>query len=156
MKKICSLLLILSLIIPVVALADIDLSGLSFNELLVLREQIAQELTTRPEWKEVTVPIGVWKVGEDIPAGHWTVSAVDGGISMVVIGTALDITGYEIDSWNSDFYFWKQIESANYHSFNPISSISSFDFTFMDGYYLIVSNGPAVFSPYIGKPSLGF
>ena len=75
MKKLITVILILALILPVAALADLpDLSGLSFNELVQLRDQLNLAIWNSQEW-QVTVPIGVWKVGEDIPVGKWTIRA---------------------------------------------------------------------------------
>ena len=157
MKKFLSLLLVLCLLLPALAIAEvIDLSALSFDQLIQLRQRISQELTTRPEWKEVTVPQGVWEVGEDIPAGHWTISAVKTANSKIIIGTALDNTGHDIDSWNSDFFFWKRLKSSSYRYFDPVNDIESIDFELKDGMYVIVEDGPVVFSPFAGKPSLGF
>lgn len=159
MKKLVALLLICFLL-PSVALADsIDLSALSFDELVQLRQQIAQELTTRPEWKEVTVPIGIWKVGEDIPAGHWTISASSGNAPWVIIGSVLDANGKEIDSWNSSLhgvYYKAELESPSYIFYKESKSISSVDFELRDGLYVEIKYASVIFSPYAGKPSLGF
>ena len=157
MKKILSILLVFSILISGFAFAEgIDLSALSFDELIQLREQIAKELTTRPEWKEVTVTQGVWEVGVDIPAGHWSISAANSASSKVIIGTALDSTGRDIDTRRSDFYFWKRLRSTAYRYFDPVSDIESIDFELKNGMLVIVEDGPVVFTPYIGKPSLGF
>lgn len=50
---------------------SIDLSGYSFEELLILQQRVNTALFESPEWKEVEVPMGVWDVGKDIPAGRW-------------------------------------------------------------------------------------
>ena len=70
MKKICALVLAL-LLIQGAALAA-DLSGMSFDELLALRDQVQRELISRPEWKEVTVPAGTWYIGPEIPEGIYS------------------------------------------------------------------------------------
>ena len=72
MKKLICLLLILCLF-PVIALADVDLSSMSFDELVQLSQSVTMEIMSRPEWKEVTVPSGSWYVGKDIPAGDYSV-----------------------------------------------------------------------------------
>lgn len=59
------------------AAVDIDLSSLSFDELIELRTQIALEMWHRDEWKEAVAPSGYYEVGSDIPAGRWTISVVD-------------------------------------------------------------------------------
>ena len=133
-----------------------DLSELSFDQLIALKEQISKELTTRPEWKEVTVPQGVWKVGEDIPAGHWTISAYPGTASVLEFGTVLDATKKEIDNYQSDFYYYISLQSPERSTFDEHSDISSDDILLTEGTYIIVAFGSVIFSPYTGKPSLGF
>ena len=161
MKKVLSLLLVLCLLLPALAVAEsIDLSALSFDQLIQLREQITRELTSRPEWKEVTVPIGLWKVGEDIPAGHWTITAADRGESNIKIGDILASNGREVDYFNSKFYgsFYYEIEltSPQYSFYDENKDISSFDIVLTDGLYIEINRAAVVFTPYIGKPSLGF
>ena len=156
MKKLLSLVLILALLLPAVGMADVDLSGLTFAELVALREQIAQELTTRPEWKEVTVPIGVWKVGEDIPAGHWTITAQRGLYSSVSIGTALDALKQDIDIMSTKVYYSEMLLSGDAGYSSGFGNRQSLDIELQNGYYVVIAYGPAVFSPYTGKPSLGF
>lgn len=74
MKKIISLVLVL-LLFPALAMAEINLSSMTNDELIQLKTQILDELLTRSEIKEVNVPAGEYTVGEDIPAGSYTVYA---------------------------------------------------------------------------------
>ncbi len=55
-----------------------DLQGLSFNELLALREQINLAIWNSNEWQCVEVPAGNYTIGIDIPAGYWTISPIEG------------------------------------------------------------------------------
>lgn len=64
------------------ALADIDLSGLSFEELLELQKQVTTALWASDGWQEVTVPTGIYEVGTDIPAGRWNVTARESAITI--------------------------------------------------------------------------
>lgn len=82
MKKLFSVFLIAILLIPC-ASAD-DLSGLSFDDLLKLRQEITSEIISRPEWREVTVPEGEYIIGEDIPAGSYS---IDGQGNSFVVDT---------------------------------------------------------------------
>lgn len=155
MKKLLLALLALSLICSV-ALAEVDLSGMTFEELVALKDQINLAIWNSDEWQEVTVPMGVWLVGEDIPAGHWTIKvAPTSGSSWasVAIGTALDETGKDIDIMDSDFYWGDQValEGAD-----TIVEKTELDFDMKDGQYVIIDYADVVFSPYAGKPSLGF
>ena len=73
MKKIICVVLILML--PVMALADgIDLSSMTYDQLITLRKSLTEEIMNRPEWKEVTIPAGDWNIGSDIPAGTYSIT----------------------------------------------------------------------------------
>lgn len=74
MKKTVALILAL-ILIGAAAYAAIDLSGMSFDELMELRAQVDAALWASDGWTEATVPQGVYNVGEDIPAGRWTIKA---------------------------------------------------------------------------------
>ena len=75
MKKLVVLLLVCILFVSCAA-AD-DLSGLSFDDLVKLRDEINAEIVSRPEWKETTVPPGDWVVGQDIPVGVYSIRNAD-------------------------------------------------------------------------------
>ena len=124
---------------------DIDLTALSYDELVALRDQITIEITSRAEWKEVAVPQGVYEVGVDIPAEYWTLTCTDNPLAMVIITygkktndskTAIDIT---------DWDYYTMLSNTN-----PSCSIDM-----SDGDFLSISGGSVVFTPYI-RPSLGF
>lgn len=51
-----------------------DFSQYSFQELKDLQSAMNKALWASNGWQKVTVPAGVYIVGEDIPAGHWTIS----------------------------------------------------------------------------------
>lgn len=132
--------------------ATIDLSVLSFEELKELSVQLTKEITNRTEWKEVTVPVGVYEVGVDIPAGYWTITATRGQTSMVHLGTALDPNKTEIASGERISYAQITDPSDSYYKYNPVSSVS-WDLT--DGDFITVEDASVVFTPYIKTP-LGF
>lgn len=63
---------------PPVTFADAgDLSSMSFDELLVLRQQVDAALWASDGWQEVEVPQGDYLIGTDIPVGKWTVQLAD-------------------------------------------------------------------------------
>ena len=72
MKKLISFLLALILIS---GCACAELADLSFEELIETNRAIIKEIMSRPEWKEIKIPSGGWFVGEDIPAGSYSVAA---------------------------------------------------------------------------------
>ena len=156
MKKLITVILILALILPAAALADIpDISNLSFDELVQLRDQLNLAIWSSQEWQEVTVPIGVWKIGEDIPVGKWTISAASDNPNVgtyIYYCKKLDATGMEA-SWEGSVPFYQSIENeADGGGWYP----TSIDIECQEGMYLIVKEGPAMFKPFSGKPDLGF
>lgn len=153
MKKFICLLL--ALLIPTMALAStIDLSGLSFDELVELKEQINLAIWESQEWQEVEVPQGVWKVGEDIPAGHWTVRPIDGLRAKVDLGDTLNENETDI---KSNLYFGSAfIYSKAHKDYNAQTDLSEFSFVVKDGDYIQIRLGSVIFTPYTGKPDLGF
>lgn len=74
MKKILAIALAL-ILIGAAAYAAIDLSGMSFDELLELRAQVDAALWASDGWTEAKVPAGKYLVGDDIPAGRWTITS---------------------------------------------------------------------------------
>jgi hypothetical protein len=59
------------------ALAEqtIDLSQLSYEDLIALKMQVDAEIISRPETNKITVPQGVYTVGVHIPAGEYRIEA---------------------------------------------------------------------------------
>jgi len=84
MKRIAALALVLALLIPACFAEGIDLAAMTYEQLLDLNHQLVREIMSRPEWKEVRVPAGQWKVGEDIPAGVYSFTK-ESDISSVLI-----------------------------------------------------------------------
>jgi len=70
MKKLLTVILILALAVPAIALADLpDISNLTKDELLELNHQIQLRLFSEQLVNGVDVPAGDYIVGEDIPEG---------------------------------------------------------------------------------------
>ena len=155
MKKVCLLVLALVLV-GSFAFAEVDLSGMSYDELVALKDQINLAIWNSQEWQEVTVPVGVWKIGEDIPAGHWTITVSPDGSykwSSVAVGTALSETGKDIDFMTTEYYYAEQIRLPGAEDY---SGLDEMNYDFKDGAYVIINYGDVIFTPYAGKPSLGF
>lgn len=156
MRKITAMLLVLLVIgsMSVQVFAEtFDLSGFSWEQLLELKAAISKEQLSRDEWEEVTVPEGVWVVGEDIPAGTWTVRCKSGYLGTIVWGDKLDESGHDIA-------YGKHRDSASVH--NPDhdwvedDDLQEYTFEAVDGLYIVIKYGPLVFTPFTGKPDLGF
>ena len=121
---------------------DFDVSILSYDELIVLERSIIKELTSRPEYKEVLVPTGAYKVGVDIPAGKWTITATEGACE-VYWGKALDEYGVEIAS------------GQRIDKLDDWGSKSSVTWELVEGTYIVINRKGVTFTPYI-PISLGF
>ena len=79
MKKLIALILA-ALLIPAASLAAVpDISALPEAELLELNRQIQLRLFSQQLVDGVTVPDGVYTVGEDIPAGTYRIVYNQGG-----------------------------------------------------------------------------
>ena len=165
MKKIYALILaaLMILAIPTVAFAtsgklDIDLSKLSYDELVELKDQINLAIWKSEEWQEVTVPQGIWEVGKDIPEGNWTIRALPEARTYISVGSELRDNGTDVKSFAD-----KEIKAEDYAgyangigAFKEGSDVAEWSFDLKQGQYVEVSSGSAIFSPYSGKPDLGF
>ena len=153
MKKFTCILLLVALmgciVLPACA-EEIDLTTLTWEELLELKSAITLEQLTRDEWEEVEVPQGVYKVGEDIPAGKWTVTCKTGYSCMFSFGDTLRDDGHSV-SW-SGIYDIAYI----YRSSGKDGDMTEYTFEAKDGYYIIIEDSPATFTPYTGTRDLGF
>ena len=156
MKKLIALILIIALAVPAASLADLpDISGLSFDELVQLREKLNLAIWNSEEWQEVTVPVGVWKIGEDIPARKWTIRLSDDATSdwgYMYYCSKLDESGL---SPSSDSSVWESMQLDRRDS-KENSNPKYVDIDCKEGMYLIIERAPMVFTPYVGKPDLGF
>lgn len=152
MKKLISLLCVFVLVLALAPAAfAVDLSGMSYDELVALKDQINLAIWNSAEWQEVEVPQGVWEVGADIPAGKWTIKPVSGGDAMIYVGRKLEDGGASVDA-----NFHKRITDPGYHGYDASSSMTELTIELKEGQYVQVDWSPAVFTPYAGKPSLGF
>ena len=153
MKRLLCILFVL-LLLPVASMADLpDLSGLSFDELVQLREQINLVIWNSQEWQEVTVPIGLYIVGEDIPEGTWTIRAATDHFTVIKFGDTLEPNGIEV-AYSSSYGRGEAYspDSSRTKASDPIE----FTFTAKKGNYIQVDYAPALFTPFTGKPDLGF
>ena len=154
--RIIAALLVLLLSITPTSAESIDLSNLTYNELVALKDQINLAMWKCDEWQEVTVPQGVWVVGEDIPAGHWTVKCADGWKrTNIEWGEYLSESG-EYISWKGRYSAVNYVYNPNSPSFDPYKNQTEYSFEVREGEYIVIKDGSCVFMPYTGKPDLGF
>lgn len=163
MKRIAALVTCVSMLFSMstAIFASVDLSGMSYDELVELKDQINLAIWNSEEWQEVEVPQGIWHVGEDIPAGKWTVKCapytssymmkeadISWGESLNDAGTGISWNGRHDDAiiYNPDHEDYKE------------GSITQCTIDVLEGDYIIISDyyNSVIFMPYSGKPSLGF
>lgn len=154
MKKLLALIMIIVLAVPAAAAADLpDISGLSYDELVQLKDQINLAIWESQEWQQVEVPEGTYLIGTDIPAGHWTIIPYyKDTLCNVVYFDRVDKYGKNPASgWDG----WSMMiaESNKYSDFDKYAH--QCDGIFEEGMYLKVT-GRVYFTPYAGKPDLGF
>jgi hypothetical protein len=71
-------------------------------------------------------------------------------------GTKLNDAGTDVDvDWNGGIYEYETLVSPTYDYYQA-SDRTAVDFDLKDGQFVVVDYGQAVFTPYTGKPSLGF
>ena len=151
MKRIiCSVIAVMLLSCTVPA-SEIDLSGLSYMELVLLKGKINLAIWNSQEWQEVEVPQGVWEVGADIPAGKWEIKALPGAYTHVTYGNELKNGGTDVKTKAYEFIY-----DPEFIRYDPNSDVTSWIIELEEGYYVEIDEGPAVFMPYSGKPDLGF
>lgn len=154
MKKLLALLLAL-VCMAAPAMAEVDLSGMSYDELVALKDQINLAIWESDEWQEVEVPQGIWVVGEDIPVGKWTIKYTDGVSSTrIVWSDALDASGASL-TYSGEVYEYASLYDPNdkYYDKGDTTEVT---WDLKAGQYLMVEDGIATFTPYAGKQSLGF
>lgn len=154
MKKLFVLLLIIFTILPSFSLAEIDLTSLSYDELVSLKSQVELAIWQCEEWQEVEVPKGVYVVGQQIPAGKWTIKAADSVNCYIKWGDLLDDSGVDV-SWEGRISESEVLYSPNYRYYQK-GDATEVAWELRTGDYFIVEDGIALFTPYAGAPSLGF
>ncbi len=103
--------------------------------------ELLNAVTEKQKATEVTVPVGMYLVGKDIPAGDYTISHTGKPAATYEdtnYYTAPTITVYESNRKTEIMFFM-----ANYNE--PIGKL-----TLEDGQYVKVQRSPAVFTPYKG------
>ncbi len=84
-KVLCSIIAAMCFAYPVMA-AETDLSSMTLDELVELRNSITQEILARTADEEMeTIPAGVYVAGTDIKVGSYTITvSEDGNVAMFI------------------------------------------------------------------------
>lgn len=159
MKKLCCLILFtVMLFASVSALAEIDLTGMTYDELIALKDKINLAIWNSKEWQEVTVPQGEWIVGKDIPAGTWRVTALDDEDSnFCSIEWGFLDKNNDIDITSSNGGGYATLHNPKFRFYEE-GDLTEKEIELKDGMVFKVDDSfkPAVFTTPTGKPSLGF
>ena len=151
MRKLVSVILVVVLLfLATTAIADVDISGCSYDELVQLVNEAQKLMMESDKWQEVEVPAGVYKIGEDIPAGHWDISPVRKGRNMLTWGKKLNEDKTGILSENDaliEVILLYDTENGLYKD----GQQTFVSWELIDGQYIEISSGSAVFSPYQGN-----
>lgn len=153
MKRLFVLLLAAIFLSGSAAADPVDLSGMSFDDLVALRDQLNLAIWNSQEWQEVTVPAGLWIVGQDIPAGHWSIH-VAGSCDIILVSyfDKLDDAGLSVGP--GSYLFSQTIATPGLSGFGEVNA-ETVDIDMQEGWFF-KNAGAVIFSPYTGKPDLGF
>ena len=153
MKRLFAFFLLLTILTSSAAADPIDLSGMSFDELVQLRDRLNIAIWNSQEWQEVTVPAGVWIIGQDIPAGHWSIRvAGDCDVILVSYFDKLDDAGLSVGS--GAYLFHQTIATPGLSGFGEVNA-ETVDIDMQDDWFF-KCDGAVIFTPYAGKPDLVF
>ena len=139
-KRILPIMIICMLIIHCAVAEDIDLTGLSFDDLRILQTRVSKELITRPEWKSVPVPPGMYMVGVDIPEGEWTITCGEAKYDYIRI-----VCGAKTNESRTSIYNPKEFERLVYRNSDG-KELEKLTVTLSNGLYIFIQHGQAIFS----------
>ena len=154
MKKVLFAVIILMLLCSVCFAKPqtIDLEIMTFDELVALKALIDLTIMNLDDWQEVIVPQGIYEVGIDIPAKHWTIRPMEGSWACVEWGKSLNNT----KTSTSGFIDGKVITSVTNFTYDANSDRTCVDWKLKKGTFIEISGGNVVFTPFAGKQPLEF
>lgn len=150
MKKLFALALALLILLSSSALADLpDISGLSLDELLRLRELVDTAIMNSSDYQEISLPAGLWTVGVDFPAGTWLITPLDDQYMALWYGDVLNESGtdagygWDIVNGYNDGLSTKKDKNGEWKNPNDPHFVT---ITMKDGWYLKIG-GSVVLTP---------
>lgn len=151
MRKVIALIMsILMIILASVAVADVDISNLSYEELVALVNEAQMLMMKSDKWQVVDVPPGTYLVGKDIPAGQWQLSVYDESYVDFEIGTAIKDNG-EID-YMACYQDYKHITLKGKRCvLYSEGDTTTYSIELKDGWYVVITTGSILFSPFTGN-----
>lgn len=142
MKKVLALVIVIVALFTSSAFTEIDLSSMTFEELVKLQNEINAALWASDEWQSVKVPAGVYKIGLEIPAGKWVVRPVDGQTGIIKVGVNLRENKMDVD-----YPYWSEQITSPTDSYAKYNKIEEVVVTLESG-YVIIESCPMIFEPY--------
>lgn len=135
MKKLIAIFMICIMMFSVTCFAsNIDLSNMNYEELLELKNEVNMALWNSNEWKEVEVPVGLYRGGDEIPAGTYFISYSSHGWTSVCVGK-----NYE----NGDIIYPRTFSEVIDEENGDCKVIIE------EGDYIEIKSYPALFKPYV-------
>lgn len=149
MKRFFTLIIALVLV-PLVALADLpDISELDYDELIQLQEMINDRLLQIMKYENITLPVGYYIVGEDIPAGDWIIQYSPGEVGLIEYFLVADASGHSPADVVND-YFYDGVGDPD-HELAFVYKKTQFKMTLKEGYHFNVNYGSVILVPVAGK-----
>jgi len=149
-KLICLILAIFMVLLSTVALSEVDISGLSYDELLKLVNEAQMLMMKSDKWQEVEVPAGTYQIGKEIPAGYWTITASPKQRPKITWGTKLKEDGITIDFWGSSFSTDTRITGVENWMYSE-GDVNSVNWDLKEGQYISIEEGSVIFTPFKGN-----
>ena len=134
MKRFLACLLIL-VCITGFSFAEESLKNLSIDQLRQMIQVINAEIVSRPEWKSTEVPAGQWIVGEDIPAGTYSITPVSSALVCV--------WKKEVNNYADNGLLFNQVLKSN----KPMGKLK------LENGWIFDTSGAVIFAP---AATLGF
>lgn len=137
MRRFIAMVLCAVLLVGAASAESIDLASMTYDELVELKECLNIAIWQSENWSEVTVPVGYWQVGVDIPAGTY---ALKTNMTSSFLRAYMDIdeNGLYVGPHYS-FVLWADTKDAQ----SPIDVVE-----LSDGMSVFVDYGDAIFIPY--------
>ena len=135
--------------------ADNPYTEMNGEEIRKRIDEISELLKASPEYNEIIVETGVWKIGEDIPAGKYEIRPLEGEKTGIEYGTRVAEDGLQLDKARS---IWATLVDEKNTSYDKTEDLSVDYWTMEEGdFFAVVREGkPAVLTTYIGREPFVF
>ena len=151
MKKfIVAILSLIMILTCSFSLADVDISGLTYDELVNLVNEAQMLIMKSDKWQEVEVPEGTYLIGTDIPAGKWTISCNEHYYVELEVGYKIKPNGSVDMLADMDNYMYSSLYGQKYSLYNE-GDTSFITWDLKEGQYIRISKGSAYFTPFKGN-----